>query len=153
MSATAITPDPASTPTKKRFLRILYADDMRELREVARISFSREGHGIECVSDGAQALARVGADPHFDLVITDHHMPAMNGLELVRGLRAMAFPGKILVFSSELNPKVAAEYRELGVDGILFKPVFPSVLRQTLAELFELPHVVPNAPLGAKASE
>jgi CheY-like chemotaxis protein len=123
----------------RRFLRILYADDLRELREVARISFSRDGHGIECVPDGSVALRRVTEDPHFDLVITDHHMPEMNGLDLVRALREIQFSGRILVFSSELSPDVAAEYRSLNVDRILYKPVFPSVLRQVLRELFQLP--------------
>ena len=127
---------PASVAPAKRFLRILYADDVRELRDVARISFSRDGHGIECVVDGLAGLNRVMADPNFDLVITDHHMPNMNGLEFVKGLRKLGFPGKVLVFSSELDPKVASEYRQLHVDRILFKPVYPSVLRQTIAELF-----------------
>lgn len=120
----------------KRFLRILYADDMRELRDVARISLSREGHGIECVEDGRVALARVAADPGFDLVITDHHMPNMNGLELVTRLRELEFPGRIMVFSSELSSDVAAEYEALKVDRVLYKPVYPSVLRQMIRELF-----------------
>lgn len=120
----------------RRFLRILYADDLRELRDVARISLSREGHGIECVADGSLALARVIADPGFDLVITDHHMPNMNGLELVTRLREQEFAGKILVFSSELSSAVAADYTRLKVDQILYKPVYPSVLRQVLHEMF-----------------
>lgn len=139
MNATAMNSASASVLTPKRFLRILYADDVRELREVARISFSREGHGIECVEDGAHALNRVMADPAFDLVITDHHMPNLNGLELVKGLRQLGFGGKIMVFSSELDPAVADEYRKLVVDRILFKPIFPSALRATLAELFPPP--------------
>jgi len=126
----------ATSVLPRRFLRILYADDLRELREVARISLSREGHGIECVADGSLALARVIADPGFDLVITDHHMPAMNGLELVTRLREQDFAGKILVFSSELSAAVAADYTRLKVDHILYKPVYPSVLRQVLHELF-----------------
>lgn len=142
MSATAQgSAAPAATPISgaKQVLRILYADDLRELRDVARISFSREGHGIECVPDGLQALDRLRADSGFDLVITDHHMPLMNGLALVRALREMEYRGKILVFSSELDPRVTSEYKALKVDRILFKPVFPSVLRQTLAEMFGLP--------------
>jgi CheY-like chemotaxis protein len=128
----------------KRPLRILYADDVRELRDVARLSLSREGHAIECVADGLIALARVTSDPSFDLVITDHHMPNMNGLEFVRALRERNFAGKIIVFSSELGPIVADEYRRLNVDRMLYKPVYPSALRQIIAELF------PNA---ARASQ
>src|SRR4051794_39441053 len=88
----------------EKHLRVLYADDVRELREIMRLSLSRDGHGIECVEDGAQALQRVMADPGFDLVITDHHMPFMNGPELVQNLRGLSYNGKIMVFSSELSP-------------------------------------------------
>ena len=123
--------------TNKKLLRILYADDVRELREVARIALSREGHLIECVSDGKEALERITADPSgFDLLITDHHMPRMDGLELVTRVRELPFSGKVLIFSSELSPSVSDAYNELKVDRILFKPVFPSELRQILAELF-----------------
>lgn len=120
----------------KQFLRIIYADDVAELRDVARISFCRQGHGIECVADGSLALQRIMADPAFDLVITDHQMPVMNGLELVRRLRERDFPGKIMVFSSDLSAEVAGEYQRLAVDRVLYKPVFPSQLREIVAELF-----------------
>ena len=119
-----------------RCLRILYADDLRELRELARLSFGRDGHGVECVEDGSLALARIAEDPTFDLVITDHHMPIMNGLELVTRLRQENFAGKIMVFSSELSDAIAREYRRFEVDRILYKPVLPSALRHALAELF-----------------
>lgn len=101
------------------------------------MALSREGHTIECVVDGAVALEKLTAAPSsVDLLITDHHMPVMNGLQLVEALRAQAFPGKILVFSSELSPVVAEQYRRHAVDRILPKPVFPSELRRVLADLF-----------------
>lgn len=132
----SLAPAPAALAADQRTLRILYADDLPELRDVARISFSREGHGIECFADGALAFNRVLADPTFDLVITDHHMPNMNGLEFVKRLREIGFAGKIMVFSSELSEIVARHYREQRVDRILYKPVFPSALRNALTELF-----------------
>ncbi len=126
------------TESPKKLLRILYADDMRELREVARIALTREGHLIECVGDGRQALDRLAADPSaFDLVITDHHMPHVNGIELVARLRELRFQGKILIFCSELSQATSEYYQQLKVDRILYKPVFPSELRQVLAELFQ----------------
>lgn len=127
----------ASVATKGvRPLRILFADDVPELRDVARISLGRDGHRVACVEDGALALERYAADRDFDLVITDHHMPNLNGLGLVAGLRTLQFPGRILVFSSELGDAATREYERLAVDRILYKPVFPSALRQILAELF-----------------
>jgi two-component system chemotaxis response regulator CheY len=111
---------------------------MPELREVARISMGRDGHQVECVEDGAEALEKIGADASspFDVVITDHHMPNMNGVELVMQLRAQGFPGKIMVFSSELSREIHGAYQRLNVDRILYKPIFPSTLRQVLIDLY-----------------
>lgn len=137
MAFIATTSSPAAAPDPgRRALRILFADDVRELRHVAQISFTRQGHQVECFADGQLALDRFLTDRNFDLVITDHHMPNLNGLGFVTRLRELAFTGRIMVFSSELSDLVARQYRELNVDRILYKPVFPSTLRQTLAELF-----------------
>lgn len=135
--SSAANPIPSATPgTPKRRWRILYAEDVRELREVARMALTLDGHVVECEVDGKLALQRITADPAaFDLILTDHHMPNMNGLEFVQHLREMKYPGKILVFSSELKPQVAEAYRALGVDGVLPKPIFPAELRRILAEL------------------
>ena len=120
-----------------RSLRILYAEDLRDLREVARMALTRDGHTIECVADGSLALEKIKAAPDsLDLLITDHHMPKMNGLELVTALGGVPFTGKIIVFSSELSPAIGAAYLKLGVDRILPKPIFPSELRKVLAEVF-----------------
>lgn len=131
------TAPPFTRERGSRNLRILYAEDLPELRDVARISFSRDGHEIECAEDGAVAWQKISDNPsRFDLVITDHHMPNMNGLELVLRLRSLPFPGKIMLFSSELSREIASSYRQQNVDRILFKPVMPTLLRRTLEEMF-----------------
>lgn len=127
---------PAAIQTEKQSLRILYAEDLPELRELARILLKREGHQIECEPDGAAALQRVIAEGGFDLVLTDHHMPLMNGLDLVAELRRHGYSGKIMVFSSELSSDVELEYFRYHVDRILYKPVPPTTLRAALSELF-----------------
>jgi len=117
--------------------RVLYADDMRELRTLLEMILRRDGgYTVETVPDGRDALERIVAAPGaFDVLITDHHMPCMNGLELVGRLRALRFPGQIVVFSSELSEEIATAYRQLRVDCILPKPVFPATLRAVLATL------------------
>ena len=127
---------PAAHSAAKRHWKILYAEDVRELREVARMALSLDGHTIDCAVDGVFALERIKADPTaFDLILTDHHMPNMNGLQLVEQLRAIKYPGKIVVFSSELKQSVHDAYVALNVDKVLPKPIFPSELRRVLAEL------------------
>ena len=139
----AIAPNAPSqifNPPAVRPLRILYADDLRQLREFMSIMLSREGHLVETVEDGANALEWLERAPDaFDLLITDHHMPRLNGLELVRAVRRLPFAGKIIVFSSELDELVHERYRRLRADLILPKPIFPVTFRQLLNQLYANP--------------
>jgi len=130
------TPPSARVPYVGRHWHILYAEDVRELRAVACMALRLDGHTIDCEVDGQLALACIKANPGaFDLVLTDHHMPNMNGLEFVEQLRAIKYPGKIVVFSSDLKPATHDAYLALDVDKVLPKPIFPSELRRVLAEL------------------
>ena len=82
---------------------------------------TRAGHQVVCVIDGEQAL-ECASHSTFDVVITDHHMPKLTGLELVTQLRAQGFQGKIVLHTSRLTPGEDAAYRKLNVDAILMKP-------------------------------
>ena len=133
--STPVTSQTTSAAPKKS-LRVLYADDMRELRQLLEVVLGRDGHKVESVHDGDLALDLLRPDPKaYDVVITDHHMPTVSGLELVAKLRAMNYTGRIIVFSSELSEEVDAMYRHYKVDFILPKPVFPSELRALFATL------------------
>jgi CheY-like chemotaxis protein len=120
-----------------RPLRVLYADDMKELRDLLKIVLGKEGHLVETVSDGTLAHELLVANPNaYDLLITDHHMVDMNGLELVQRVRELPYAGKILIFSSELSAEVTAAYHRLAVDQVIHKPVFPAALRKLIADMF-----------------
>ena len=134
MSESAIKSTPPMAP--KRALRILHVDDMRQLCDIVRQSLGRDGHQVESFSDGASALARITEDPTaFDVFISDHHMPKMNGLEVVRALRKIDFRGRIFIFSSEIDEDVNDIYLQLKVDHVLPKPILLPELRQLLAEI------------------
>lgn len=129
-------PSAARPDGTRKSLRVLYADDMRELRQLMEIVLGRDGHKVDTVPDGNLAIDLVRKDPSlYDVVITDHHMPTISGLELVAQLRTLRYPGKIIVFSSELSTEVDDSYRRYRVDHILPKPIFPSDLRAIFATL------------------
>ena len=129
--------DSPAGPAPGRSLHILYADDMPELRSLMSDVFVREGHAVETAANGDAAIETLkhSASP-FDLIITDHNMPGISGLELVRQTRQLPYPGKIVVFSSELSETVKDAYRGLAVDAILTKPIFPLTFRAVLEQLF-----------------
>ena len=120
-------------PLPGKALRIVHVDDVPQLREVIRLSLSRDGHTVESFPDGASALARIQQEPAvFDLFISDHHMPKMNGLEVVHELRRIDFRGRIFIFSSEIDHDVNDAYHQLKVDEVLPKPILLPELRQLL---------------------
>jgi two-component system, chemotaxis family, chemotaxis protein CheY len=139
MLSTETLKDVISSPEKNavdnKIKRVLYVDDMRELREVATLALTRCGHKVDSAPDGRDALEMIIADPTaYDIVISDHHMGGMNGLELVMKLREIKYPGKIAIVSSELNEDVEEEYRNHGIERILYKPVALSELRALVLE-------------------
>jgi len=91
---------------------------------------------IATARNGWEALITIGvtAKP-FDVVITDHHMPSMTGLQLVRRLRAHNFGAKILVLSGHLSDEDIGAYEALSVDMMMSKPFDFDELQQALAVL------------------
>jgi CheY-like chemotaxis protein len=87
-------------------------------------------------------LANLTADPTIDLVITDHSMPRMRGLELVSRLRGAGYQGKVIVLSAHLSQHNRTLYDSLGVEAVLPKPFDVDALRQIVAELFHDPSAV-----------
>ena len=117
-------------------LNILLAEDEPPVAFSISIALKLDGHKVERVGDGEEALARLVAEPGaFDLLITDHSMPRMTGLELVRRLRESAFGGKILVLSAHLSPEHHAAYDALHVGGMMFKPFDLYQLRDTIRRI------------------
>jgi len=122
MAADSSHPGLGSSPAK-RSLQVLCADDEPEVATILRLALEHDGHHVTCVGDGQAAFQRIALDLRFfDLLIVDHHMPGLTGLELVKLLRAVKFPGSIIVYSSDLHEDHHRAYRTFEVQHILMKP-------------------------------
>ena len=88
----------------------------------------------------------------FDIIITDHHMPRMNGLDLVRRLRMRKFAGKIIVLSASLTKENIRAYEELEVDMMLAKPFDVGELQLAMDLLTKKSSAPVTAPLRASAT-
>ncbi len=73
----------------RRMQRVLVVDDDGCYREAVRFVLEYLGFHVETCCDGGVAAHLIASSP-FDLVITDLEMPAMNGLQLIRGVRQSA---------------------------------------------------------------
>lgn len=121
-------------PSATRPLRILCADDNAMLGDMMLCLFSRAGHWVEYVENGLDAWERVSSGiSHFDVVLTDHQMPGLTGLELVELLRQAHFRGRIVVHTSALTPAEFERYRAFGVAEIILKSAHAEQLLTAVA--------------------
>src|ERR1700745_1725973 len=117
-------------------LRILTVDDERSITESMRFIFGDSRFRVTGAETGADALAKIDADPErFDVIIIDQKMPRLTGVELVHEIRNRPYAGKILVLSAHLSPDIRTAYEELDVDVMLEKPFDINDLRQLLDQL------------------
>lgn len=114
----------------------MLVDDERALRERLGGLLRRAGYTVETAATSDEAFEKMcQAATEFDLLITDHLMPGMDGYDFVRQLRSRSFAGLIFVHSAFLDADLKAIYRVAGVTRIFVKPVPWEVLRDAIAEL------------------
>jgi PAS domain S-box-containing protein len=148
----AIAPDPLPNLPQPRFttgLHILLAEDnainMMLIRELLR----RRGHTVSEVTTGTDAVEAV-LEGDYDLLLTDIHMPGMDGIEATRAIRAgEAQAGKprtpIVALTADVLEAGKQSCLEAGMDGFLTKPVDPVELEEIFQALFagaEPSHIV-----------
>jgi two-component system cell cycle response regulator len=103
--------------------KILVVDDSRTQLDRLVEVFEREGYEVATASDGREAIRKVRAEPP-DLIVLDVIMPDMDGMEVLRVLKARAhedfIPVILLSVKSDLDSKVAG--LRIGADDYLPKP-------------------------------
>ena len=122
----------------KNGVRILAVEDETAVAQLLALVLCGPKCKVTTAGDGAEALLKIDqSGPPFDIVITDHSMPHVTGLELVQQLRARNFEGKIAVLSAHLTEKNVRAYEELHVDLMLSKPFDVDELRRAVDILTE----------------
>lgn len=113
--------------------KILAVEDETAVAQLLALVLGGPSCQVTTACNGARALEKIAASSKpFDVIITDHQMPEMTGLQLVRELRAEHFGGKIAVLSAHLNEQNMHAYRDLRVDLMLSKPFDVGELRHAI---------------------
>jgi DNA-binding response OmpR family regulator len=106
--------------------KVLVVDDEPTVREVVVGYLRRDGHEVAEAADGHTALELLDADPP-DLVVLDMMLPGVNGLDILRRVRAVSsIPVIMLTARAEESDRVAG--LELGADDYVVKPFSPREL-------------------------
>jgi CheY-like chemotaxis protein len=149
----------ASRAHRARGLHVLLAEDNPVNALVATAALARAGHRVTHATSGTDALALLvvsAAIPHgFDILVTDLHMPGMDGPDLIAALRAREdqtradeiHAGKhhaggrsrlpVIVLTADARPETRARLLDRGADAVLTKPFDPAALTALCTGLAE----------------
>lgn len=117
-------------------MRALIVDDSRFVRGYLRGLL--EVKNIECeeAADGQAALDVLNGGLPFDLALVDWNMPVMDGLQMLKQLRASGFTGiKVMMVTTEAENDFILRALDAGADEYLMKPFDDSALTEKLAML------------------
>ena len=103
-------------------LKILIAEDDRELRQLFSHVLSKNGYLVKGVGNGREALDAMDKD-YFDLIISDIMMPVMDGYELVRSIRANSGTTPVLMITAKGEFDDMRQGFLSGSDDYMVKPV------------------------------
>ena len=116
-------------PTSK----VLVVDDNQVNLNVARGMMELCHITPDLAASGRQAIDLVEQN-HYDLILMDHMMPLMDGIEATQIIRSMGIEDPIIAFTANAMPEMRATYLGAGMNGVLIKPVTKADLFRILAE-------------------
>jgi len=115
-------------------MRILLVEDDRALGEGIRTALKPEGYTVDWLQDGASALHALNHES-FELVILDLGLPRLDGLELLKRLRAAGKPVPVLVLTARDATSDRIAGLDAGADDYLVKPFDVAELKARLRAL------------------
>jgi CheY-like chemotaxis protein len=119
-------------------LRALVVDDNAAARKIFKEMLTTFGIDATSVASGKEALARLASATEekkpYHVVLLDWQMPDMNGVEVAKAIRAAetGIKTRIIMISAYCRDDLREDTRDVQIDGLLVKPVFPSRLLDAL---------------------
>jgi two-component system chemotaxis response regulator CheY len=115
---------------------ILAVDDSASMRQMVNFTLKGAGYQVVQATDGVEALEYARGNA-VDLVLTDVNMPRMDGITLVRELRALATYRytPMLVLTTESSQEKKMQGKQAGATGWIVKPFNPDQLLATIARV------------------
>jgi two-component system chemotaxis response regulator CheY len=120
-------------------MKILVVDDFSTMRRIIKNLLKDLGFSnIQEADDGSTALPML-QQGDFDFVVTDWNMPGMQGIDLLRAIRADAGLKHIpvLMVTAEAKKEQIVAAAQAGVNGYVIKPFTAATLKEKLAKIFE----------------
>lgn len=116
--------------------RVLICDDEKPITRLLQSSLEKEGHQVFVANDGREALEFLG-NLNLDVLVLDWMMPYVDGLEVLRRVRANPDLGhlKIIMLSTLAQDADIEEGTRAGADRYITKPFNPRELYTIIRDL------------------
>ncbi len=119
--ATTTALPPARVPDKLKAMRVLVVEDEKKTASFIRKALQAEGHAVDVLHDGTQALAAIDTTP-FDVLVLDVMLPGRDGLSVVRQMREKGNSTPVLLLTARGTVGERVEGLNAGADDYLSKP-------------------------------
>ncbi|MDR3566563.1 MAG: response regulator [Syntrophobacteraceae bacterium] len=116
---------------------IMTADDSASVRQMVNFTLMNAGFEVVEAVDGKDALSKLSKTP-VHMLITDLNMPNMDGIELIRNVRALSSSLKfipIIMLTTESQPEKKMEGKTAGATGWIIKPFKPEQLLSVIKKV------------------
>lgn len=116
---------------------VLVVDDSAIISRPVQSLLERSGYDVIAASDGAEALSCIESGVRPDLILTDIHLPSMDGMSFIRAARGMDACRfvPIVALAPEMRASARDEARRVGATGWLVKPATSGELLGALRAL------------------
>ncbi|OGR12534.1 MAG: hypothetical protein A2097_15185 [Desulfobacula sp. GWF2_41_7] len=119
---------------------VMFVEDEEFLVEFGKIALSRAGYTVEGYTGSMDALEAFKKDPQkYDLVITDHIMPKLQGLNLAGKMLEIRNDIPVLLCTGTKSEKIVEQAKSTGIIEILQKPIPMKTLIKTVTRILEKP--------------
>ena len=125
-------------PSSYRSRRILVVDDDETARYLDRLMLLRAGYVVDTAADGEEAWKML-LSAAYGLLLSDHNMPLLCGLDLAKRIRASGFTIPIIINSGCLGLGEASNHAPLNLAAVFHKPFDFTEVLDTVKRILPLP--------------